>query len=329
MNASGKQAGATIIAAIVVLVVFAVLGLVLLSMHTTQRVTASDHFSSMRALYLAESGLEWAARELFDAADPLADCEALATAPPTTLGAGSFRIDEAVFDPDDTVCRIVAIGTVGDTERHLTGAVRRAVIIGIAGDDAESIFDNDGAWKSGGGTNINFDNGAIVFSRPGAAGKGKAAQPSQTEATDVITDNFAVGDRVYFVGNFSADGTTTNDTFTIEVVHADPAQSVTCVVVLDTLASPCFETGTILDEDYQVVLFLSDAFDVADITQVRVRVDWSGDGTANEVRLENACIGRVEHCTPPGDGDPIEPDTWEEVREPDEVDDGLIAATAT
>ncbi len=314
MSPRPDQAGATLIIAIVVIVVFAVLGLSLLSMHTTQRVSAADHFASARALYLAESGLEWAARELFAAADPQADCEALTGVAPVTLGAGTFHIAQATYDAVGARCLIVSIGAVGDTRRRVTGAVRRAVLDGTSGTGPDTVFDDSGAW-TGGGANVNFDARAIIFSRPGGL-KGKALQPTQIEGDNVLTDTFVSGEAVYFTADFSANGTLTGTLFTIEVVHVDPLQSVTCTVALGTLISLCGVTGTELNEHFQVVLFIGNTINAADIDKIRIRVDWGALSTASQLRVDNACLGRIEHCTPDSGGDPVDPDSWEEVRLP-------------
>lgn len=326
MRNRATQRGALMIAAIILIVVFAVLGLSLLSLHSTQRVTASDHFAAARALYLAESGLEWAARELFGTADPQADCEALVDENPVTLGAGSFQFTEAVYDAGNVTCSIISVGDVGVTRRRVTGAIRREVLEGTSGGIGETLFSDEGAWQ-GGGENINFDNGSIIFDRPGSPGKGKP--PAQAiEAENVITDDFQVGDDVYFTGNFSYDGTMGGSVFFIEIdLDTKPPQTISCTVDLETLTSPCGAVNE-LNEHYNVVLFLENNFSPAMVDRVRVRVDWDG-GTSQQLRVDDACIGRISHCMPDSGGDPVDPESWEEVRlEEEEAEAPTVAAAS-
>ena len=74
MNA--RQGGFGVIAAIVILVIFAILSAALVRFSTTQQVTAAQDILSARALQAARAGNEWG---LYQALGPAASCAPSAT----------------------------------------------------------------------------------------------------------------------------------------------------------------------------------------------------------------------------------------------------------
>jgi hypothetical protein len=306
-----RQAGFMAIVLVVFLVVFTAMAAAIVSMSTSGARGGADHANAAGALFMAESGIEWAARELFDTADPATDCNALAANTPATNvnGGGSFDITESNYDTTDGSCRLTSIGMVNQTRRVLKGNIPASVLDGDAGGGDDLFEDSDEKFNNCNQQNLECQDGAMTFQRP-SGGPGQGNTNTRAKASDLITDDFEAGDTVYFTANFEWDTTDvpTGNRFNIELTNniAD------CDVFLPDLNSPCAAPGADpLYDLYDVVLILGDSFAADSINQVDLTVGW-GNNQSDWIALSEGCIGRAGHCAGEGSDDPIDDGTWDE-----------------
>jgi hypothetical protein len=300
----GKQRGVLAIVVAIMLVVVVAMGAAMFAMSTSGNRGAGDHAQSGRALFLAESGIEWAAKELLGADNPEGDCNGLAGSGPFTMPGGTFRIIDAVYDDTAITCRVTSRGTVGNAVRTIAGTVPRTIILGSG-----SIFENEGAWDL---QWAQFVEPLVLEMRSNPACQNQSEAVVETPS-QVLSDSFEAGDQVYFATGFEV---VTGDVSisTLEVVLEGAAS---CTVPMATPGtSPCAAApGHPLYDYYDIVLDLGNTFGVPDIDSIELIAQWKtvpGPGPPSEcaVRLSEACIGREAHCTP-GDSDPV--DDWSEV----------------
>lgn len=306
-----RQQGFMAIVLVVFLVVFVAMAAAIVSMTTSGARSAGDHVNASAALFIAESGIEWAARELFDADDPESDCDALDgnTGPTAVNGGGSFDITGSAYDSTDGSCRLTSVGTVAQTRRVLKGNIPESVLEGNAGGGDDLFEDSEDKFNNCNQQNLECQDGSMTFERPSGGG-GQGNTNTRAKAGDLITDDFEDGDTVYFTANFEWDGTDdpSGNVFNIELTNniAD------CDVSLPALNSSCSApAGDPLYDLYDVVLILGDDFAAGDVSQVDLQVDW-GNNLSDWVTLSEGCIGRAGHCAGAGGDDPTEDGTWDE-----------------
>lgn len=305
MKARRVQEGFLAIVVAIILVVIVAMGAAMFAMSTSGNRGAGDHAHSGRALFAAEGGIEWSARELFDSDDPQGDCEALAGSGPFTLPTGEFRILDSAYDAADENCDVVSRGMVGDVIRTISGTIPKSIIEGGGGglfDDSEEKF--NGCSKQ----NLECDDGAMVFQRP-SRGPGQGNTNTSAKGSDLISDDWDVGDTVYFTANIGWDADPSGNLFSITLKIQGQAD-VTCGVSMPGLNSPCAAPSDHeLYDQFDIVLQLGNTYDETDVNSVDLQVDWATN-PSNEVTLSDGCIGRANHCE--GTSDPTEDDSWDE-----------------
>lgn len=298
----GQQGFLAIVVAIILVVVVA-MGAAMFAMSTSGNRGAGDHALSGKALFLAEGGLEWAAKELFGADDPQADCEGLAGSGPFPLPGGDFRIIDAVYDNTEVTCRVTSRGTARNAVRTVAGTVPRSIILG-----GGSIFDEQGAWTHQ-RTSFPEDRVLRMESNPACQGNSRA---TVDDPSLVLTDTFQVGDQVYFVTGFEPVQGNLNLS-DLEVILETGIANCT-VSMTSPGTSPCSAPpGHDLYDFYDIVLDLGNGFGAGDVDEIRLIAGWSsppGPSGQCVIELSDACIGREGHCTP-GGSDPV--DDWTEV----------------
>lgn len=307
----GRQTGFMAIVLVVFLVVFTAIAAAIVSMTTSGARGGADHANAAGALFMAESGIEWAARELFDTADPETDCNALAgnTNPTVVNGGGSFDITESSYDATDGSCRLTSVGMVNETRRVLKGKIPEGVLEGEEGGGDDLFEDSEEKFNNCNQKNLGCENGAMTFNRP-SGGQGQGNTNTQAKASDLVTDDFEAGDTVYFTANFEWDSTDdpTGNRFDIELTN----NIAECDVFLPDLSSPCAaQSDDPLYDLYDVVLVLGDDFAADSINQVDLMVDWGGN-QSDWITLSDGCIGRAGHCSGGSGDDPTDDGTWDE-----------------
>lgn len=307
MNTRREQQGLLAIVVAIILVVVVAMGAAMFAMTTSGTRGAGDHARSGKALFLAESGIEWAAKQLLGADDPQSDCESLAGAGPFAMPGGDFRILSAVYDTTDENCDVTSRGTVDSVViRTISGTIPKSIIEGGGGNVFE---DSDEKLNNCNQSNLGCEDGAITFYKPGGGGGGPGNTNTSAKGGDLITDEFAAGDTVYFATNMSWIGDPTGNVFDITLKIAGQPD-VSCGVLMPSLASPCAApSGNSLYDEYNVVLVLGSTFSAADVSKVELSVNWASN-SSSEVRLEGGCIGRENSCS--GTSDPTDGGTWEE-----------------
>ncbi|RFF28295.1 MULTISPECIES: hypothetical protein [unclassified Wenzhouxiangella] len=293
---------------VVFLVAFVAIAAAIVSMSTSGARGAGDHVNASRALFMAESGIEWAALELFDSADPESACSDLqnnAALPESVNGEGSFDITDSEYDTADGGCRLTAVGIVNETRRVLKGKIPESVLEGDTGGGDDLFEDTEFNCNS---NNVECQDGELIFNRPG--GKGQGQPPTQANGADLISDNFVVGDEVYFTANIDWDASPTNNMFGLEM-NIDTGANIDCDVPLPGLNSTCSAPAeNELYENFDIVLALGDYFASNNVGQVKIRLDWATN-PSNQVVLADGCIGRAGYCSGSGD-DPVDDGTWDE-----------------
>ena len=302
-----RQQGFMAIVLVVFLVVFVVIAASIVSMTTSGARGAADHVTASSALFMAESGIEWAALELFDTEDPVNDCNELENHPALPVGvndAGSFDITESFYDEG---CRLTVRGYVAQSQRVLKGRIPDSVLDGDTGggddmfDDSEEKFGN-----SCNSPNVTCSDGALTFNRPGNGG---GNPPTDADGDALISDSFESGDRVYFTANIEWDADPSGNFLEVELRN----NIASCDLMLPSLSSSaeCTDTASELNDLFDIVLFLGDDFSPQDVNTVRLRLDWAPN-SSNHVTLTNGCIGREAHCASEGGDDPVDDGTWDE-----------------
>lgn len=305
MTVRARQRGYLAIVVAVILVVIAAMGAAMFAMTTSGTRGAGDHARSAKALFLAESGIEWAAKELLGASDPQNDCEGLAGSGPFPLPSGEFRVLDATYDTADENCDVVTRGFVGDVIRTISGTIPKSIIEGGGGglfDDSNEKFNNCNQ------ANLDCGDGDITFNRP-SQGPGVGNTETSAKASDLITDDWDVGDTVYFTANIGWDADPTGNVFEI-TMKIQGQSDVSCQVLMAGLNSLCAApSGHPLYDQYDIVLELGSTYDETDVNNVDLSVDWATN-PSTRVTLSDGCIGRASHCS--GTSDPVDGGTWDE-----------------
>lgn len=297
-STGNRQRGFMAIVLVVFLVVFVAIAAAIVSMTTSGARGAGDHAQASAALFIAESGIEWAARDLFDTDDPQADCNALAgnTGPTPVNGGGSFDITESAYDSGDGSCRVTSVGTVGQTRRVLKGKIPENVLEGNTG-SGDDLFDDESAWKGG---NNEVEDGVLYINKQGS-------NEAHANGDEVLTDDWQAGDAVYFAANVDphAAGLTVRVRF-----PGNPNNHAVC-----SGGDPCasVDPNNPLHDSYDTVWLLSpNVSGSADaVNDVRIEVDF-GEYSVSQVAIANGCIGRVSHCQGAAGDDPTEDGSWDE-----------------
>jgi len=300
-----RQRGFMAIVLVVFLVVFTIMAASIVSMTTSGARGAGDHVNASAALFMAESGIEWAARALFDADDPQSDCQALLGQGSVVNDGGSFSIVDAEYQTGTESCRITSRGLVNPASRTLVGIIPKRILDGDSG-GGDDMFDDSGEkfGNSCNPPNVTCEDGALIFHRPGQGG---GNPPTDADGDALVSDTFEVGDNVYFTANIEWDGDPSGNLFTVELRNNIAA----CSVSLPALSSGCGVTGHDLNDQFDIVLLLGDDFSAEDINTVRLLVNWA-QNSSNNITLTNGCIGREGHCSGEGSDDPIDDGGWDE-----------------
>lgn len=309
-----RQQGFMAIVLVVFLVVFVAIAAAIVSMTTSGARSAGDHAMASGALFIAESGIEWAAKELAEAADPESYCnDDLPGSGGSVNSGGAFEILEAEYldDPalEQPVCRVRVAGVRNTARRVLSTNIKIA--------SAESIFDNQAGWDDTKGAQ--FPDPALpvlqLSSNPGCKNDAYAITNSPA---DVLTDSFSDGDQVYFASELEL-VSGNSDIFSLSEFQLNLAPGIAnCVIpLLSPSLSPCAApSGHPLYDDFDIVLDLGSDFGAGDVGQIELVVDWDRPGgppvdCPAVIELSNACLGREGHCAVASD-DPIEDGSWDE-----------------
>lgn len=318
-----QSRGSALIPVIIAIMILGAIGAGLASLVSSGFRSTADHSLSIQALYLAESGFEWAAAELQEVHGQGSEweetCNNLSSdyEPQQIDDAGYFNIIESGVTTGPRACKIKILGLTGDSEpadasasRRLEAKIRQGVIEGSA-ESESNIFDNENDW-SGVGANVNFEDGAMILERPGGGqGKGGGNTNTKADGRNIIEEQFESGDTVYFAANTGWDDTPVDEVFSIDL-KINGQSDINCDMNLPSLDSDCSVTSGPLDDEYNTVLKLGDNINAENIEKITLEVDWGG-GDTEEVILENGCIGTEEYClgnTEPQN--PVEDGSWEE-----------------
>lgn len=293
-----RQQGFMAIVLVVFLVVFVAMAAAIVSMSTSGARGAADHVQASAALFMAESGIEWGARELFDAENPQSDCEALEGQSRPVNGGGSFTIIAAEYLTGSESCRLTSRGHSSPASRTLVGLIPKRVMDGAEG-GGDDLFDDASAWAGGQSEVID---GVLYIKRQGG-------NESHADGRDVLTDDFEQGDQIYFAANVSP------GTGGMDVRVRFPGGPGNYAVCAD--GNPCasVDPDNPLHSYYNTVWVLSSsvAGGVNDVNDIRIRVDFDQQpANVDEVAVADGCIGRLEHCLAEGSDDPTEDGGWNE-----------------
>lgn len=174
-----SEKGSLLIAVIIAIVVVSALGAGIATMVTTGVRSSTDHSLSIQALYLAESGFEWARAHLQGSTNFEVDCIALQNNPSLPVDLYNQRH----FDVKSSIngsgnCTISSVGWIGSNDksnslssRRLIGTILKSDIntnstpIDFSNDTQKNIFADENTWE-GTQSHTDFrDDGSIVFSQ--------------------------------------------------------------------------------------------------------------------------------------------------------------------
>lgn len=305
------QSGFMAIVLVVFLVVFVAIAAAIVSMTTSGARSAGDHVNAVNALFMAESGIEWAALKLFDSPDPESDCDNLendAALPVSVNGQGSFDIQDSEVAGTGS-CRLKVRGMYQQTTRVLTGSIPESILDGDAG-GGDDLFDNPDDWQhgSGGNPSVYVSDGVLHLER-----QGSGQTKTRTTSNNFISDTFGPADTVYFVANVEADGDPTGNTLNLDVtLNGAPNPSCSGDMPLMTGACSAPPSDPLYDS-FNTVWVLGDPIGVSstDVEEVEIWVDWAFNDS-DLVTIANGCIGRAAHCAGEGSSDPVDDGTWNE-----------------
>lgn len=290
------QRGFMAIVLVVFLVVFVAIAASIVSMTTSGSRSAADHVNASRALFMAESGVEWAALELLDS-EPDEDfaCTKLAGSG-GSVGGGTFQVDHSIYVEDEG-CDVKIFGFYNNTKRVLEGRIPESVLDGDTG-GSDSIFDNEDDWNAAQGQNEIID--GVLYIRQQGSDSSRAQ-----DGADSISDEFLENDIVYFAANVSPDASG----LTVTLTFKSGGQDMSC-----TLGETCssVDPGNPLLNSYDTVWNLGPASrDKADVNHIVIDVDF-GEYSVSEVAIANACIGRQDFCEGQVVSDPVDDGSWNE-----------------
>ncbi|MFW6307360.1 MAG: hypothetical protein ACOC08_01815, partial [Campylobacterales bacterium] len=172
-----------LIAVIAGIVIIGALGAGIASMITTGVRSSADHSVSIQALYLAESGVEWAGYQLRKEEDEGEDgwigyCNnTLKEESPVKVDTSKYFeiLNSSVEGGSNKSCNITVLGYVGsETPNNALASRRLNVEIDGGwienGGGNKNIFEDENDWK-GKGKNVKFNDGQLTLERP-RQGKG-------------------------------------------------------------------------------------------------------------------------------------------------------------
>ena len=297
-----RQHGFMAIVLVVFLVIFVIMAASIVSMTTSGARGAADHVNASAALFIAESGIEWAARELFDTDDPPTDCAALEDQGSTVNEEGSFTIIDAEYQPDTESCRVTSRGLVNPASRTLVGVIPRRILDGETG-GGDDLFDDEDNWNAVGGGNEIID--GVLYIRQQGSDTARAQ-----DGSGALSDDFDAGDRVYFAANVDphAVGLTVTLTF-----PGPPGNYATCAGNQACANIDPGDPGYELLDFYNTVFLLDASVSGSrdNVNQIVMEVDFTQYGV-DEVAIANGCIGRWQHCLQAGSDDPTDGGGWDE-----------------
>ncbi len=310
-----RQQGFMAIVLVVFLVVFVAMAAAIVSMSTSGARGAADHVQASAALFMAESGIEWAAKRLQDVGDAEAYCDdSLQGAGGSIEGSGGFQVLESNFvaggDEENDGCRVRIRGTSGSASRVV--AARVPIMTGDG--EFDSIFENANAWEDPqfGGF---VQPGVMEIRRNPQCTGPNPTNPGSADGS-VITDPFTAGDSVYFVTGFDlVDGTPPAGAAWVRVSVTHAGGTVQCDIDMAQGDSACSaDASNPLYNVHDVVLELGSGFAATDVTEISLRGFWGGN--ACSVYLSDACLGRQSSCLGFETTDnPVSEGSWNEAPE--------------
>lgn len=307
---------------VVVLVVFTVMAASIVSMSTSGARGAADHVNASAALFLAESGVEWAAKQLVES-DDFEDCcdDSLQGSTGSINDSGGFQILESDFveadDDSSDFCRIKVRGNSGTASRIISASVQKPSAEGAEG----SIFDDPADWNTvdvpGFASGSLFPGDGVLFLRRNDGCAGRDYFVSVPDPASML-GNFSAGEEIFLATNHDVDascgGPPTADSSLRFQVFLSDGSSIQCdwAMVAGTTTCPAPMAPSELTEEFDLVLALGNGFAATQVTEIRVRTLWNN--RVFSVALSDTCIGSTASCLEGGmtGDDPVEEGSWDE-----------------
>lgn len=306
------EQGSLLISVIVAIVVIAALGVGIASMVTTGVRSNTDNSLSIQALYLAESGFEWST---FKLRENNATWENYCNSSLANDGKRICLKNNRCFTilsskTDDDACKINILGWIGSSNKELSLASRRleGTIPGWFIEDSELTTANmfsggNKDWKQRTG-NVEFQNGDVVFIRPGQ-GQGQGSK-AQTNAPASVIQEFEEDDDIFF-GAYVKDLEDISSHSFILDVHAAPGIKIDCLINFNgnpQLTSSCDSSSmpsTHLSEmlkSYNLIFYLGNGLQSGEFKDLTLTLDWE-HGDQDEITFKYGCLGPPKECSQP------------------------------
>jgi hypothetical protein len=312
---------------VVFLVVFAVMAAAIVSMSTSGARGAGDHAQASAALFMAESGIEWAARVLFDGNDPPSDCSGLQGQSQTVNDGGGFTITSAEYlaggGDEPPLCRVQVTGANGPTRR----VVSASIPIG-GGEAAEgSIFDDPGNWSVSepGFVTVFPGDGRMRFNRNQGCGgpDSSITSASPGAVADMLAPGFGASGAVYLLANFDLDTSCggSGARLRFRITHSGGTVEQCDWIMTSGVVTPagCLDASAppALTDQYDLVIRLGADYASSAVSEIRIASIWeagAGNGGIRQVEVHDACIGTASSCMEGGlvDDDPVDEGSWDE-----------------
>jgi hypothetical protein len=325
-----RQQGFMAIVLVVFLVVFVVIAASIVSMTTSGARGAADHVTASSALFMAESGIEWAARELFDADNPQADCEALEAQSREVNDGGSFEISFAEYRTDSESCLLTSRGSNGAAIRTLTGVIPKQILEGGAEGEGDDIFDDPGLWEESDFQGFNsdpFPGDGVLYLNRNASCRGPTVHTVRSESESnietMLSPGFSASDEIYFATNRIVSTQAPNaqcqagdSRLRVALELADGStRACEWFMIAGTLSpSNCVPDGApaSLTDEFELVMDLGSGFASTDVVAISIQALWGGG--VYSIELSDACIGNSNGCAKGGlvGDDPVEEGSWDE-----------------
>ncbi len=312
---ASHQEGSLLIGALVVLLLFSAAGTAVMTLGSTRSATAADHYQGNQALYVAEAGLEWAAREFLNGYedDVEAACDQIDGT--TRNVSGGVFVIAAAYDEDPTEgdewCLVTAVGHVPDadapaSQRRLRTRLDTQFVNNSSGgpDPEDNVFGDESNWNNMCGPHVHCDGGTVTFSKNNNQDSLQSSGNSGDLAAD---DAFGSSDEVYLVLAVGA-GELTDFGMNRVPPSQGPPNNWTWSNV-DHRADSLFEdlgTGV-------VAIRLGDGYTPEELngqSQLEFEIEWNGDS----ITVDYACVGSQAwleaNCSGGGSNKPG--DNWQE-----------------
>ncbi len=307
-----SEKGSLLIAIIIAIVIVSALGAGIATMVTTGVRSSTDHSLSIQALYLAESGFEWATsklREHYNSTGSWEDyCSNNLANAGTNISLSSnkyFTILSAVTLSNG--CSIKILGWVGNSNkekdlasRRLEGMIPGWFIQGSVPPTNNMFSGGDDDWKQSTGKNVKFSEGQVIFKKPGK-GKGQGSKAQTNAPTNVIQD-FGSGEHVFFGAYVKDLENISSHDFDLTV---GPGKIAECSISFNgtsKLTSDCGNANIPANPlsdmllDYNLLMYLGNDLHSENFGFLRLTLDWD-QGNPNEVVFEYGCLGPSSICS--------------------------------